>query len=90
MKKRYNCIIGYSGHEYNLEPSVLAVAMGAEIVERHITLDHKMWGTDQASSLEVHGMDLLKKRIKEVNCMLGGEEKFITETEKPNLKKLRG
>ena len=90
MKKRYDCIIGYSGHEYNLEPTVLAVALGAEIVERHITLDHKMWGTDQASSLEVHAMDLLKKRIKEINSILGGKEKFITETELPNIKKTKG
>jgi N-acetylneuraminate synthase len=90
MKKRYGCIIGYSGHEYNLEPSVLAVAMGAQIIERHITLDHNMWGTDQGSSLEVHAMDLLYKRIKEVNKILGSNEKIITDTEKPNLRKLRG
>jgi N-acetylneuraminate synthase len=90
MKERYDCIIGYSGHEFNLEPSVLAVALGAQIIERHITLDHNMWGTDQSSSLEVHAMDLLKKRIKTVSQILGGNEKFITETEKPNLKKLRG
>ena len=90
MKDRYDCIIGYSGHEYNLEPSVLAVAMGAQIIERHITLDHNMWGTDQGSSLEVHAMDLLKRRIKDVGLILGGKEKIITDTEKPNLKKLRG
>ena len=90
MKKRYGCIIGYSGHEFNLEPSVLAVALGAQIIERHITLDHNMWGTDQGSSLEVHAMDLLFKRIKDVKKILGGNEKIITDTEKPNLKKLRG
>ena len=90
MKDRYDCIIGYSGHEYNLEPSVLAVALGAQIIERHITLDHNMWGTDQGSSLEVHAMDLLKRRIKDVGLILGGKEKIITDTEKPNLKKLRG
>lgn len=90
MKNRYDCIIGYSGHEYNLEPSVLAVALGAQIIERHITLDHNMWGTDQGSSLEVHAMDLLKRRIKDVGLILGGKEKIITDTEKPNLKKLRG
>ena len=60
MKKRYGCIIGYSGHEYDLEPSILAMALGAEIIERHITLDHRMWGTDQSSSLEVHAMNLLR------------------------------
>ena len=90
MKKRYGCVIGYSGHEFGLEPSVLAVTMGAEIIERHITLDHDMWGTDQKSSLEVHAMDLLKKRLKDVNTTLGKSEKIITESEKSVLKKLRG
>ena len=90
MKKRYDCIIGYSGHEYNLEPSVLAVAMGAQIVERHITLDHNMWGTDQGSSLEIHAMDLLRKRLKDVKKILGNNEKVITDSEKLVLKKLRG
>ena len=60
MKERYDCIVGYSGHEYDLEPSVLAAALGAQIIERHITIDHDMWGTDQKSSLEVHAMDLLR------------------------------
>lgn len=90
LKKRYDCTVGYSGHEYDLEPSVLAVALGAKIIERHITLDHNMWGTDQSSSLEVHAMDLLKKRLVNVNSILGGSEKIITDSEKPVLKKLRG
>ncbi len=90
MKNRYNCIIGYSGHEYNLEPSVIAVTMGAEIIERHITLNHSMWGTDQKASLEVHAMDLLRKRIVDINSILGGTEKIITESEKSVMKKLRG
>ena len=83
-------MIGYSGHEFDLEPSVLAVAMGAQIIERHITLDHNMWGTDQSSSLEVHAMDLLRKRLSGVKQILGGYEKIITESEKPVLRKLRG
>ena len=90
MKDRYNCIIGYSGHEHDLDPSVVAVSMGAEIIERHITLDHNMWGTDHKSSLEIHAMDLLNKRIADIYCMLGGSEKFITESEKKVMKKLRG
>ena len=90
MKERYNCVVGYSGHEYDLDPSVVAVAMGAEIIERHITLDHNMWGTDHKSSLEVHAMDLLSKRISDINGMLGGSEKIITESEKNVMKKLRG
>ena len=90
MKERYNCVVGYSGHEYDLDPSVVAVAMGAEIIERHITLDHNMWGTDHKSSLEVHAMDLLSKRISDINVVLGGTEKIITESEKNVMKKLRG
>ena len=89
MKERYNCVVGYSGHEYDLDPSVVAVAMGAEIIERHITLDHNMWGTDHKSSLEVHAMDLLSKRISDVYSILGGTEKIITESEKNVMKKLR-
>ena len=90
MKEKYGCIVGYSGHEFDLEPSVLAVALGAQIVERHITLDHNMWGTDQSSSLEVHAMDLLRKRMVDVDKILGTKEKMITESEKLVLKKLRG
>ena len=90
MKERYDCIIGYSGHEYDLDPSVVAVAMGAKIIERHITLDHNMWGTDHKSSLEVHAMDLLGKRISDIDNMLGSSEKIITDSEKIVMKKLRG
>ena len=90
MKQRYNCPIGYSGHEYDLDPSVVAVAMGAKIIERHITLDHNMWGTDHKSSLEVHAMDLLGKRISDIDTMLGSSEKIITDSEKIVMKKLRG
>jgi len=82
--------VGYSGHEYDLDPSVVAVAMGAEIIERHITLDHNMWGTDHSSSLEIHAMDLLRKRLTDVKKILGKNEKIITDSEKPVLKKLRG
>ena len=90
MKKRYGCIVGYSGHEFDLEPSILATAMGAQIIERHVTLDHKMWGTDQKSSLEVHAMDLLNKRMKGVRKIIGVPEKVITESEKIAMNKLRG
>ena len=90
MQKRYDCIIGYSGHEYDLEPSAMAVALGAKIIERHITLDHEMWGTDHQSSLEVHAMDSLGKRIRGINEIMGNSNKIITESEKEALKKLRG
>ena len=88
--KRYNCTVGYSGHEYGLTPSVIAVAVGAKIIERHITIDQKMWGTDQSSSVEIMGMDMLKKRIDDVKIVLGKGEKFVTESEINVRKKLRG
>lgn len=87
---RYKCPVGYSGHEFDIEPSVLAVSLGANIIERHITLDHEMWGTDQAASLEVHGMSLLKRRMDGIEEMLGIEEKNVTESELPIRLKLRG
>ena len=90
MNERYNCLIGYSGHEKDLEPSVIAASLGAKIIERHVTLSHEMWGTDQQSSLEVHGMDLLRKRIKDVNLMMGKPDKEITISEKKVIEKLRG
>jgi N-acetylneuraminate synthase len=89
LKKRYDCIIGYSGHEYDLEPTVIAVALGAQVIERHITLSHTLWGTDQKSSLEVHAMDLLKKRANDVWTMLGSSEKSVTPSEIPIREKLR-
>ncbi len=90
MIERFGCIVGYSGHEYDLDPSIIAVSVGARIIERHVTLDHNMWGTDHRSSLEVHAMDLLKKRIKDIKIMLGSTEKIITESETSVMKKLRG
>jgi N-acetylneuraminate synthase len=90
LKKRYDCTVGYSGHEYGLEATVIAVALGAQIIERHITLDHNMWGTDQNSSIEIVGMDRLKRRIMDVSLFLGTDEKKITPSEIPIRKKLNG
>ena len=90
MRERYDCPVGYSGHEEDLEPTVIAVALGATVVERHITLSHDMWGTDQKSSLEVMAMDILHKRVKDVNTILGSATKTVTESEIPIRKKLRG
>lgn len=88
-KKRYQCVIGYSGHEQNLEPTVIAVALGAKVIERHITLSHEMWGTDQKASLEVHAMDMLINRIKYIDVMMGDDKKKITKSEIPVRDKLR-
>jgi len=89
-KQRYNCVIGYSGHEPDLEPTVIAVSLGAQVIERHITLSHDMWGTDQKASLEVMGMDKLRKRAIDIKDMLGSDQKVVTESEIPIRKKLRG
>ena len=89
-KQRYNCTIGYSGHEPDLEPTVVAVSLGAEVIERHITISHDLWGTDQKSSLEVVGMDKLRKRCIDVGDILGSNIKTVTESELPIRKKLRG
>ena len=90
LKERYGCVVGYSGHEADLEPTVVAVALGAQVVERHITLSHSMWGTDHQSSLEVHAMNMLRKRIKDIKAILGSNEKRVTESEIEVRKKLRG
>ena len=90
LKERYGLPVGYSGHEYDLEPSVIAVALGATVIERHVTLDHAMWGTDQSASLEIHAMDMLCKRIQEVNTIIGDGVKRITTAEMEIRKKLRG
>jgi len=90
LKERYKCPVGYSGHEYGLDPSVLAVAFGANIIERHITLDHNMWGTDQKASLEVHAMDMLHKRVMEASVCLGDGVKRVARSEISIREKLRG
>lgn len=89
LKKRYNCILGYSGHEYGLVATTIAVAMGAQIIERHITLDHMMWGTDHASSVEIQGMDKLYKHINAVGKSLGDGKKKVYDSELAVMKKLR-
>ena len=90
FKERYNCVVGYSGHEYSLRPSFLAAVLGARIIERHITLDHRMWGTDQSSSVEIPGMYMLYKRIRSIETVLGDGKKVVTAEEEKVRKKLRG
>lgn len=90
LKERYNCLVGYSGHEQDLEPSVIAGAMGAVMVERHVTLSHEMWGTDQAASLEVPAMGMLAGRLRNVRIIMGNGKKELSEKELAVRKKLRG
>lgn len=81
--------IGYSGHETGLAPTWAAVALGATFVERHITLDRAMWGTDQAASVEIGGLQRLVRNIRDIEKALGDGIKKVYESEKGALKKLR-
>ncbi len=90
LKKRYGCAVGYSGHEYSLEPTVYAAVLGARVIERHITLDHNLWGSDQKASIEPMGMDMLKKRVRSVDAILGDGVKRLMPSEEEMKKKLRG
>jgi len=84
-----NIPIGYSGHEVGLVPSAIAVALGATSVERHITLDRAMWGSDQAASVEPGGFEKLVKYIRVTEASLGDGVKKVYDSEKGSLKKLR-
>ena len=89
FKKKYKCPIGYSGHEDSVSPSVVAYLLGASSIERHITLDRSMWGTDQSASLSEDGIRNLTSVINKIPKMIGnGKKKFIKE-EKKMLKKFK-
>lgn len=90
LQKRYNCVVGYSGHEFGLIPSVIAVAMGAKIIERHVTLNRTLWGTDQMASVEPQGMLKLIAQIRATEEALGDGIKRVHDSELPTRKKLRG
>jgi N-acetylneuraminate synthase len=85
----FPCPIGYSGHEVGLIPSVVSVALGACLVERHITLDRAMWGGDQAASVEPGGFERLVKYIRVTEKSLGDGIKKVYASEQPSLKKMR-
>ena len=84
-----NVPIGYSGHEVGLVPSAVAVALGACMVERHLTLDRAMWGTDQAASVEPWGFETLVKYIRVSEVSLGDGVKKVYDSELSTMKKLR-
>lgn len=71
LQQRYGHSVGYSGHERGVLPSILAVSLGAEVIERHITLDRTMYGSDQSASLERHGLELLVRDCRDLYKMLG-------------------
>ncbi|GMV22711.1 MAG: N-acetylneuraminate synthase [Acidimicrobiia bacterium] len=89
LRQRYGRPVGYSGHEVGLPTTLAAVCLGACLIERHITLDRAMWGTDQAASVEPHGFERLVKYIRDVESALGDGVKVIYDSEKPVMQKLR-
>lgn len=90
LRERYGVPVGYSGHEVGLAPTLAAVAMGACIVERHITLDRAMWGTDQAASLEPHALARLVRDIRVIESARGDGVKRVLDSELPVIARLRG
>ena len=90
LQKKFNCKVGYSGHEtgsYLL--CVTAVLLGASSIERHITLDRSMYGSDQAASLEPKGLERMVRDIRSLSHILGDGKKIIWNSELPAKKKLR-
>ena len=91
LKKKFNCDVGYSGHEVSAyQVSLIAVSLGATSLERHITLDRTMYGSDQAASLEPSGLKRMIRDVKNVEEILGDGKKRIWDSEIPVKKKLRG
>ena len=89
LAQRFKVPVGYSGHETGIASSIAAVALGASMVERHLTLDRAMWGTDQAASLEPNGMHRLLRDIRLVETAFGDGQKRLLDREVPIMEKLR-
>jgi N-acetylneuraminate synthase len=89
LQRQFDCPVGYSGHEVGLQTSVAAVALGACMIERHLTLDRAMWGSDQAASIEPHGFARLVRDIRSVELALGDGVKRLLPDEVPVMEKLR-
>ncbi len=89
LASEFGCPIGYSGHEVGLQISIASVAKGACFLERHITLDRTMWGTDQAASVEPDGLKRLVRDVRTVETAMGDGIKRVYASEEPILRKLR-
>jgi len=89
LKKKFKCEVGYSGHESTVSPTITAYFLGADYLERHITLDRASWGTDQSASLEEEGIKHLSSLLKKIPLTLGdGKKRFLPEEKKVG-KKMR-
>jgi len=89
FKKKYKCKVGYSGHETTVSPSIAAWFLGADYIERHITLDRSMYGTDQAASLSEPGIREMTTMLSKFPEILGDGKKTISKAEKNLIKKFR-
>jgi len=89
LRETFDVPIGYSGHETGLQTTVAAVVLGASFVERHITLDRAMWGSDQSASVEPQGLSRLVRDIRVVEAALGDGVKRVYESEIPSMQRLR-
>jgi N-acetylneuraminate synthase len=89
LVRQFGLPVGYSGHEVGLQTTVAAAALGACVIERHITLDRSMWGSDQAASVEPQGFERLVRDIRTVERALGDGQIRIYESEIPVMQKLR-
>jgi N-acetylneuraminate synthase len=89
LMERYGVPVGYSGHEVGLATSIATVALGACMIERHITLDRAMWGSDQAASVEPHGFAHLVRDVRNIEIAMGDGVKKVYDSERPIIQKLR-
>ena len=89
LRRKFNCDIGYSGHEVGLTVSYAAVAMGITSLERHITISRAMYGSDQSASIEPHGIQTLVAKVREIEKAMGDGKKRILEDEIPIANNLR-
>jgi N-acetylneuraminate synthase len=89
LAERYNIPVGYSGHEVSPMPSIVAAALGAIVIERHITLDRAMYGSDQSASLEQRGLEIMVNEVKRLHMYLGNGEKTVSARELAVARKLR-
>jgi N-acetylneuraminate synthase len=88
-KKKFKVDIGYSGHETTVSPSIIAWSLGANYIERHITLDRAMWGTDQSASLSPDGMKNIGEILKKAPSFFGNGKKIMTKNDKKLIKKFK-
>lgn len=89
LREKYNCPIGFSGHEKGILPTIMSAMLGANAVERHITIDRTLWGSDHAASLERDGINRIVRDIHQIKTILGDGNKKVYDSEKPIIDKLR-